>query len=139
MHKKLMTLAHSPLNPTVYLHCYLLSRAPSTTFQGPGTHILHWGRQAKEIPAAVGYGRGTKSNSGRPSPLAPTHKRLPAAWALSRLHGRMWVCMGVGTRETGRNHAYTRLSYAQKIPLRWEVGRGHKRLLPARTPRSLQA
>ena len=33
-------------------------------------------------------GAPSKSNSGRPSPLAPTHKRLPAAGALSRLHGR---------------------------------------------------
>ena len=74
----------------------LLSRAPSTTFQGPGTHILHWGRHAKEIPAAVGYGRGSKSNSGRPSPLAPTHKRLPAAGALSRLHGRRVRVYGRG-------------------------------------------
>ena len=76
----------SPIAPTLPLPSLrLLSRAPSTTFQGPGTHILHWGRHAKEIPAAVGYGRGSKSNSGRPSPLAPTHKRLPAAGALSRL------------------------------------------------------
>ena len=95
MHKKLSR--SSPIAPTLPLPSLrLLSRAPSTTFQGPGTHILHWGRHAKEIPAAVGYGRGSKSNSGRPSPLAPTHKRLPAAGALSRLHGRRVRVYGRG-------------------------------------------
>ena len=77
----------------------LLSRAPSTTFQGPGTHILHWGRHAKEIPAAVGYGRGSKSNSGRPSPLAPTHKRSLPLGPNAFISGVATV-YGEGHRET---------------------------------------
>ena len=116
MHKKLSR--SSPIAPTLPLPSLrLLSRAPSTTFQGPGTHILHWGRHAKEIPAAVGYGRGSKSNSGRPSPLAPTHKRLPAAGALSRLHGRRVRVYGRGQHKG--NRPQPRLyppPYAQKIP-----------------------
>ena len=45
----------SPIAPTLPLPSLrLLSRAPSTTFQGPGTHILHWGRHAQVISAAVG-------------------------------------------------------------------------------------